>query len=129
MNQKYADWIAAYLKTTNPYGRCKEACTTMQTVFTELVLVPGYVDTGTWGRRAHWWCVTLEGDVVDPTVSQFPGGVWYYQPYKEGDAMRLGKCMDCGTEIWGASPAHVYSTSVCDEKCERSLCNYMDGPK
>lgn len=123
MNQ-YKEWIKTWLEThgDSGYGKCQQAVETMITAFPELRIARGHVNS-TWGRRAHWWCVGPDSQVIDPTVSQFPG-IWSYDEWKPGDEVRIGKCMNCGDEIW--CPVHTLDTPprqkcVCSEECERTL--------
>jgi len=120
----YIAWIGSFLEAGNPvYGRCKETCEQMQMVFPELVLVPGHVHT-TWGKREHFW-LTLPSTniVIDPTATQFER-IFEYEVFMEGDPMRLGRCMDCGEEIWGLPNTGV-STSFCDEVCAQATDRYL----
>jgi len=116
--ETYRDWIRAYEARcggpSGTYARCAEATTEMVEAFPELLRVPGHVNCPfPWGRRAHWWCVTAEGEIVDPTKGQFPG-IYSYDPFKEGDEVRLGKCMNCGDEIWGPIGP---PSCICSKQC------------
>ena len=101
MMEKYAAWIAAYLVEKNGmvYAGCKPAVEAMVKAFPELKAVPGHVWVPAWGKRGHWWCATEDGEILDPTASQFPG-ISAYEPWKPGDEVRVGKCMNCGDELW-----------------------------
>lgn len=120
----YAEWIAAYVaKHQSLLGLCSSATTEMVAAFPELQRVPGRVLTAAWGEREHWWCVAPDGTVVDPTASQFPGGVAEYIPWRPGSEVRVGKCINCGEVIYarpqelGKPPQGLYSTSFCDARC------------
>lgn len=120
----YEAWISMYRsRVPSTYGKCKEATAEMKAVFKELDIVRGHVWCA-WGQRSHFWCVDPKGNIVDPTADQFPGGVGEYMPWKPGDAVRVGKCMNCGDEIWrpvrtlDEEPQHA---SVCSEECEQKL--------
>lgn len=73
--------------------------------------------------RGHAWLVDAIGNVVDPTRDQFPGPI-EYEEWKPGDVVRVGKCMNCGEEIWepveslGETPPQK---SVCSLKCNDEL--------
>ena len=111
-------------------GRCMEATTAMQKQFPELRVVKGHVYCPhPWGKRGHAWCVDSEGNVLDPTVKQFPG-IFEYEEWKAGDEVRVGKCMDCGSDIWAQvesidkEPARV---TFCDSECESRFREYLEG--
>lgn len=118
----YAAWIAEYLgRFRIPeacLGRCQEAVTEMHRAFPELTIVKGHVHCAApWGKRGHWWLTTADGAIIDPTRAQFNSTiVWAYEPYVEGDDVRLGACMECGASIWGPPDSgHPY---FCSRKCE-----------
>lgn len=124
LEEKFGPWISAYLERdgNNGYGRCQQASTEMQSAFPELRIVKGHVYT-TWGKRAHWWLVTEQGDVVDPTAAQFPN-ILEYEEWRPGMEVRVGKCMNCGDEIW--APVQTLDTlppskSICSPDCEDEL--------
>jgi len=129
MKPAHADWIRAYEAKCGggpaTLGKCREAVEEMVAQFPELTLVRGHVDCPPpWNRRAHWWTKRADGTIVDPTVGQFVCGILRYEEYKEGDPVRLGKCMNCGVEIWG--PPGKTRASVCSEDCERILMESFD---
>lgn len=124
--RSYEDWIAGYVagRAGVLLGRCREASEAMLARFpTELRLVRGHVECPRpWGRRAHWWLVDPDGEIVDPTAGQFELGILRYDEYAEGDDLRLGRCMHCGSEIWG--PPHSRTridTQFCDEACRHDF--------
>lgn len=126
---EYAGWIADYLKEHDGFvqGRCQEACEAMVAAFPELQLVRGHaVCPAPWGMRAHWWCVTPEGTIVDPTRAQFTAGVFAYEPYEEGDDVRIGTCMNCGEGIWG-QPERGGEPNFCSTACHASYAAYLQG--
>lgn len=121
----YEEWIAAYVekKEGKLLGRCKEAVEEMVLAFPELKKVPGHVYCG-WGRRGHWWCVTSDGKIVDPTVQQFDI-VFEYEPWVPGTEVRVGKCMECGEEIWKAIQSleeEPGRETFCSKDCEIAFC-------
>ncbi len=115
----YTTWIASYIDSVGgpakTYGKCGAATASMVEAFPELRAVAGHVETG-WGRRSHWWCMTPDGTILDPTAGQFPGGIFSYEEFKEGDDLRLGRCMNCGDEIWGPMGKGICS-SMCSREC------------
>lgn len=124
----YTKWITDYLaRTPNVYGLCKEATAEMQKAFPELQLVPGYVETF-WGRRDHFWLKAPDGTILDPTESQFPGGISSYDPWKPGMLTRVGKCMNCGDEIWRNRDSLTYGKveGSCSDECTNALNEYYN---
>src|SRR5688572_29828181 len=85
---------------TKVLGQCAKATQEMVEAFPELKRVPGHVYTIGWGKRAHWWCVAPDGEIVDPTVSQFVGACVDYEPFEAGHEVRVGRCMNCGDDIY-----------------------------
>lgn len=127
----YAEWITAYERRHEGklLGRCREAATEMAAAFPELRIARGHATVLSWGIRGHWWLVAPNGAIVDPTKSQFPL-VLDYEEWTPGDEVRVGKCMECGEEIWAAlesldePPPHK---TFCDENCERSFTSAVMG--
>lgn len=99
----------------------------MVLVFPELKRVRGW-----YGGIEHWWC-KLGDEIIDPTAAQFrPGGE--YKEFREGiDAEQIGKCMNCGMEIWDKDPETLesieyYGTSICSKECENSFMASLNDP-
>lgn len=119
---KYAAWIETYLNRCDgmPRNKCMAATAEMVTVFPELKVVAGFV-FASGSRIEHFWCVDPVGNVVDPTAAQFVG-ITSYVPWKPGDEIRVGKCMNCGDEIYGR-PATLDGkpACVCSKECEDIL--------
>ncbi|WNM70169.1 hypothetical protein [Myxococcus phage Mx1] len=70
----YQEWIDAYtfsLGGVSPKGMCGAATAAMALYFLELRPVLGRVDTGDGNLHPHWWCVSPDGTILDPTASQF----------------------------------------------------------
>jgi hypothetical protein len=136
--QRYQDWIDIYVAKQPQsegwpylYGTCSIATKMMVEAFPgELRRVAGFAN-----EREHFWCVTWNGEVVDPTVKQFfrneaeyrmLGGssAIEYREFKPGDEVRVGKCMNCGTPIY--APVERLDDpkprrSVCSDQCEDDL--------
>lgn len=79
-------------------GTCQQAVEKLVEQNTNLTAVRGwYLDT-CWGPQEHWWATTLDGEIIDPTVEQFPTGhipaLRSYQPY-EG----VHPCPGCGAPV------------------------------
>ena len=125
MKLEYQKWIDEYLtRIEYPLGKCREACKEMVKAFPELKEIRGHVHCQ-WGKRAHLWLETDCGEIIDPTASQFPS-IYQYEVWKPGDRVRVGKCMNCGEEIWRAvdnlDEDHSYY-GPCSEECFRDLKN------
>ena len=127
----YKEWIHNYLtQEKSALGKCKEAVEKMSAEFPELKKVAGHVYTN-WGQRAHWWCETTDGEIIDPTASQFPI-IFEYEKWEPGMPVRVGKCMDCGEEIYEpvmSLDEAKGSRYFCSKKCEQATLNYMNGPR
>lgn len=118
MDQKYAAWIEDFLLRCDPYGRCSEATLAMVKLFPELRRACGFYHCA-WGPRQHWWCVDAQGNIIDPTVTQFPPGE--YQELGENDPKPKGKCMNCGD--------YCYDDPVaCSPECKQELRVAYGGP-
>lgn len=77
----YDRWIAAYRSRGEPVvGHCQVVCELMQREFPELILRGGYVRT-LFGCDIHFWLVTSDGTIVDPTASQF--GSLEFEDYED----------------------------------------------
>lgn len=95
MLPKYQKWINA--NVTETYGACAEVTKSMATAFPELNRVRGHYYCPVWGERTHWWLATQDGQIIDPTASQFPsGGLGHYEPWDESQKEPTGKCPNCG---------------------------------
>jgi hypothetical protein len=70
MDAKYSLWI---FENVPQYcgGMCFVISTAMVKEFPELKRVRGHYVDLMFGTYEHWWCKTPDGEIVDPTVSQF----------------------------------------------------------
>jgi hypothetical protein len=92
---KYAEHFITDPKEA--YGACREVTERLAAQFPELRRVRGHYYCVTWGERAHWWLVDPEGNIVDPTASQFPSkGKGQYVEWVEGTKEPTGRCPNCG---------------------------------
>jgi hypothetical protein len=128
----YREWIDDFVAKCDGklLGKCREAVEAMHAVFPELRIVRGHAPVMGWGLRGHWWLITPDGTIVDPTEEQFPG-VMQYEEWRPGDAVRIGKCMECGDEIWAdieslddGPPPHE---TFCSDDCRRSFASALTG--
>lgn len=98
--------------------RCDECTSDMAQQFPELQRVRGhYVDLLTRVEHQHWWLVTPNEHIVDPTRLQFPdGGNGIYLPLREQDEP-CGRCLNCGEAIYMTDEDKV-SFDLCSKNCE-----------
>lgn len=107
-----SDYVAAY-------GKCADVTEAMQAAFPELQRVRGHYYDAAWGERAHWWLVTPDGNIVDPTAKQFPThGAGVYVPWEEGQEEPTGMCPNCGESCYGGR-------DCCSDECYRSHAAYL----
>lgn len=125
-DETYEDWIAGYVKsqTGNVRYRCQSASEAMAKAFPELRLARGWVTLESSDRLEHWWCVTPNGAVIDPTEFQFDdyrGAPESYEEYDEGKhgSLPTGKCPECGEFIYDGRDLHP--------ECEQSYLAYLNG--
>lgn len=102
--QAYRAWMADYAERAGYLrGKCTTATREMVAAFPELRRVRGFVSVVGFGVGGddveHAWCESDDGEIFDPTVKQFPA-VADYRAFEPGDVVRVGKCMQCGFEIY-----------------------------
>lgn len=116
---KYREWMANV--DGDGYGKCAETTIAMQEAFPELARVRGFYHCPLWGQRAHWWLVTPDGAIVDPTAMQFPsGGLGLYVRWPEGQPEPTGKCPNCSDYCYN-------DRTCCSEPCSREYAAYCMG--
>lgn len=125
---KYEEWIAALKERVGFLtGRCKESAREMSEAFPELILTAGYAHTDR-GFGEHWWCKDTDGNIIDPTASQYQA-VYEYEEWKPGDEIRIGKCMDCGEGIYKRLQSlteDVKNRTFCNKRCEKAFRASLD---
>ncbi len=116
----YDEWIMAHYATPEAaYGHCDKATQEMVSVFPELRRVRGHYYCMVWGERQHWWLVTADGEIVDPTAAQFPsGGHGVYEPWVEGTEEPSGRCPNCSGYVYGGG-------TVCSDVCAREYETWL----
>lgn len=116
--EKYQAWIDQRLSEASPQAQCAAWTLAMVAAFPELKRVRGHLSLSN-GHPAHWWCETPDGEIVDPTVSQFGGSVVLaYLAHEEGTPEPNGKCLNCGEYVYAPR------SSSCSETCDRELQEY-----
>lgn len=119
----YGEWIAANVQDTG-YGQCAAVTLMMVAKFPELMRVRGHYLDVVWGPREHWWCVTSDGKIVDPTAAQFPtAGTGHYEPWTDGDEEPIGKCLECGEYCWESQRG---TDNFCCQKHEMAYMRYLN---
>lgn len=95
----------------------------MKQAFPELELKRGFVYTNR-GVDQHWWLESSDGTVIDPTAFQF-GTVF---EYKDGMAVKIGSCMECGAAIYAYSAKEVEERTnrFCQKSCEQKYIAYIN---
>jgi len=119
----YDQWIADFVsKQRIIRGACGRAVNEMAKAFPELKRVAGWV-VFKGGRSEHFWCVTPDGSIVDPTASQF-GELLRYHEFQPGGEVRVGRCMNCGDGIYAQVQGlddRSAARSVCTPECAQEL--------
>lgn len=129
----YQQWIDQnYPTAVQAYGACASATLAMVGVFPELRQVKGHYLCPIWGQRAHWWCVTPDGKIVDPTAKQFPsqGTMGEYEEARPGTLIQVGVCMNCGDPIqmiMAEAESGVTPPTFCSDACEKTTLAYLNG--
>jgi hypothetical protein len=116
MSPNYQQWIAAH-QPTDPRGKCVDTTKAMAEAFPELRRVRGHYLCPFDGRRAHWWLVTPEGRIIDPTVEQFAScGMGDYEEYVGPEP--TGHCLNCGALLYS-------SEGFCNAECAMETAEYL----
>jgi len=118
----YQQWIDNYLRgldSLGALGMCGPATAAMQLEFPELRRARGYVYDACWGDRTHWWCVAPDGEIVDPTASQFPALVTgSYQELGVDDPIPSGRCPNCGDTVYDGA-------TFCNDRCYSEMVSSL----
>ena len=120
----YQSWIASNVQEENPRGLCRAKCEQMVEEFPELKMVRGHVTVPAveqWADDPHWWLLTPDGEVVDPTARQFPQGcVVLYDPWDESQPEPTGVCPNCGGYCFEGG-------TCCSDECHNAYAAYCMG--
>lgn len=76
----------------------------------------------------HFWCVDKEGRIIDPTAEQFHGPREYRELDPEKDEIQVGRCPNCGWEIYATKNQALRGevrTDICSEECAESYTTYI----
>jgi hypothetical protein len=77
-------------------GKCKEFCEIELAKDPTLTIVRGHYYCPVWNtNEPHWWLVSTEGKIIDPTKLQFGSkGMGKYIPFNG-----YVNCSECGKEL------------------------------
>lgn len=114
MKSKYEQWISENINEATCRNTCRSATAAMQAFFPELECVRGHYVCAVGGSIPHWWCVDPDGEIVDPTVAQFPTRWGEYVPFTGPDP--ICKCMNCGELVWDRE-----HSGACSPECAVEL--------
>jgi len=93
-------------------GKCKQLCQQAVSDDPTLTIVRGYYHCAIFGRQGHWWCVTPDGAIHDPSKLQFPD---QNGEYEEFDG--FFDCYQCGKKIT-EEKVQIYGNYVfCSGNC------------
>lgn len=107
-------------------GRCRDEALKLAREDRSLTIVRGWAIPVGHAMVQHWWLIDCDGNIVDPTVDQFPLKP-LYSPECVGVPVerpqRVHLCPNCGGEHFGE-----YDYTVCSERCARSYAAYLGVP-
>jgi hypothetical protein len=97
-------------------GWCQFAATKMAKQFPELRLARGWYGTPQ-RKSAHWWCVAVDGTIVDPTGEQFKER-GLFDRYIELDVNAIA-CTGCTSTVAESDPSFyvVADSPFCSKTC------------
>ena len=94
-------------------GKCKEFVDAAILADPTLKAVRGHYHCPFWGEQAHWWCVTPDGTIVDPTAKQFPSkGLGEYVEFSG-----ILPCAECGKEVLEEEAQFYGNYGFCSYRC------------
>jgi hypothetical protein len=114
----YAAWIQQHVPS-DPSGMCDDITRQMADAFPELKRVRGHYDAGH-KRYSHWWLVTQDGAIVDPTEAQFVNVPGWHDPHDESGPEPTGKCPNCSGYVYDGG-------TVCGDVCADAYARYCMG--
>lgn len=94
-------------------GKCKEYVDALIVERPELRAVRGHYHCPIWGKQAHWWAEDEHGNVIDPTVKQFPSGGM--GEYVEFDGFI--ECAECGKMVPEEQASIDGNYAFCSNTC------------
>lgn len=119
MHDKYANWIRRNVPPVCD-GLCGSTTLEMAEAFPELQRMAGHYICPLAGTQPHWWLLTPDGEIIDPTARQFPSqGQGEYQPWPAEQPLPTGVCANCGEY------AYDHQT-CCSDECSRAYVLYLE---
>jgi hypothetical protein len=113
----YSQWIAEN-RPSDPWGKCEAITRLMAAAFPELRRVRGHYICQIQGRLPHWWMVTPDGQIIDPTRDQFASnGEGAYEPHEGPEP--TGTCLNCGELLYG-------DEKFCNADCAQEMKAYLE---
>ncbi len=100
-------------------GKCKEYCEELVKQRKDLKIVRGHYYDPIWNKNEeHWWCVDVNGCIIDPTKKQFPTcGAGTYTEFNG-----MVNCEQCDKEMKEEECYMMGRYPVCsDGPCARLL--------
>ena len=108
----YSEWIQLHGPTSDAaYGKCRQVSHAMVAAFPELRIAYGNYYCPIWGERWHMWLVAPDGEIIDPTIQQFPSPHGSYVELSEKE-LPVGRCAQCGKLYY-----ERYDGTVCGASC------------
>ena len=119
MKIKYNLWIENFIKeNSKTRGLCGIATEQMVKTFPDLKRVRGHVQDALITKPIeHWWCIDYEGNIIDPTASQF-NFIISYDERNESLPEPTGECPNCGEYCYN-------NHFCCCKKCEKEYAAYV----
>jgi hypothetical protein len=98
-------------------GKCKEMSEELVREDNSLTLVRGFYHCPMWGKQQHWWVKDKDGNIIDPSVAQFPtkGAA---AEYEEFDG--IIECEQCGKKVKEEDARIEGRYAFCSTKCLRN---------
>jgi hypothetical protein len=95
-------------------GKCKKLAEAACAADSSLRLVRGFYHCPMWGKQAHWWAVRTNGEIVDPSVKQFPtaGAMAEYEEF-DGNI----ECEFCHKSVPEAEAYRYAQHAYCSYEC------------
>lgn len=115
---QYTHWIAECYPTAESASlQCAEATLALVEAFPELRRVRGHAMVGV-NERPHWWCITPDGTIIDPTAHQWPTAPVFYEALPDDAEDPHGKCLHCGSLLFRSNGAGAFFCENCNPRKE-----------
>lgn len=100
-------------------GKCKELSEALCHQDKSLTLVRGFYHCPMWGKQHHWWVKDSNGNIIDPTIKQFPteGIAAEYEEFNG-----VCECDQCGKEFNETDGKFESNYAFCSGEC---LCKFV----